>query len=118
MGFLVGKNNHIEFISFEYKCATDFYLQIFFKGAVNNSNTKELCLRENWFGVDGVKYLLPFLHNSPNLIKLQLYGNKIYREGFDLLIEALQVCPIKDLSLGQCGIVTAFMKWNITHCQT
>ena len=49
LGFIIGKNNYLEFISLEYKGATKYDMQIFFKGAAKNSNIKELCLRDNRF---------------------------------------------------------------------
>ena len=92
LGFLIGKNDHLEHIDLEFCDATDSDLQIFFKGAAKNSNIQELSLPWNRFRVDGFKSFIVkdfniLLRNSPNLTFLSIKRNKITTEGFDLLVE-------------------------------
>ena len=56
------------------------------------------------FGMAGVQSMLPFLQNSPQLVKLNLSGNDIGSQGFESLVNALDGGIIKHLDLDGCGI--------------
>ena len=59
---------------------------------INSDSIKELDLDYNMFGIEGMRYMSPFLNScSSQLTKLLLgYNNQIDTECFDLLVRALQ----------------------------
>lgn len=61
-------------------------------------------MSSNRFGVQGVHEMTPFLQNTSSLTNLDIGGNDIGSEGFNLLWRALRDSPIEKLQCRQCGI--------------
>jgi Ran GTPase-activating protein (RanGAP) involved in mRNA processing and transport len=62
-----------------------------------------MILRDNELTVSEVRSMVPFLQNSNNLRELDLDGNNIQSEGFNVLFQALGNSPIEELSCRNCG---------------
>ena len=62
-----------------------------------------MILRDNELTVSEVRSMVPFLQNSNNLRELDLDGNNIQSEGFNVLFQALGNSTIEELSCRNCG---------------
>jgi len=63
-----------------------------------------LNLSVNSFGIEGVRSMIPFLQNSPNLSTLFMGGNNINLECFVVLVSALNGTSIEKLYFLNCNI--------------
>jgi len=84
------------------------------------SPLSELDIRNNSFGIEGVRCMIPFLENSPNLSVIDLSrNNNINSECFEVLISALQGRPVKNLYLRTCNIIdiSALDRYNLPNLQ-
>jgi len=84
------------------------------------SPLSELDIRNNSFGIDGVRCMIPFLENSPNLSVIDLSrNNNINSECFEVLIKALRGRPIRTLRLWKCNItdISALEIYSLPNLQ-
>jgi len=72
------------------------------------------------FSVDGVRSMVTFLENSPELWDVNMYHNDNFNsECFELLVKALQNSSVKRLELENCNItnISALDTYNIPNLQ-
>jgi len=69
---------------------------------------------------DVVRSMIPFLQNSPQLIKFNLSKNNIDSQAFDVLVHALDGESIEELHLDKCNITDISTLGHVTlpHLQT
>ena len=84
----------------------DHKASFFFRGLTESCSIKELQLYENGFSAAAVRSMTPFLQNANNLTHLDLDGNNLQSEGFNLLFRELRDSPIQMLHCDNCGITT------------
>ena len=75
-----------------------------FRLLTRGNSIKEISLRRNEFGLDGVRSMVPFLQNAGNLKLVDVSRNIIGSDGFNILFRALCDSPIEDLDCDKCGI--------------
>jgi Ran GTPase-activating protein (RanGAP) involved in mRNA processing and transport len=75
-----------------------------FRLLTRGNSIKEISLRRNEFGLDGVRSMVPFLQNAGNLKLVDVSRNNIGSDGFNTLFRALCDSPIEDLDCDKCGI--------------
>ena len=102
LGRYIANNNHLEKIDLEVCNLTNEKMVLLFKELVKSSICK-LDIRDNPFGI-GVRSMVPFLKNSPNLSILDLSRNDINTEYFEVLISALNGKSLEKLYLQKCNI--------------
>ena len=92
-----------------------------FQGLTKSDSIKVLIFESvarNTFGVDGVQRLVPFLQNSPQLIKIDLSKNGIGSQGFGLgfesVVNALDGGSINELILNNCYITDISALGSVT----
>jgi len=85
LGRYIGNNNHLKEMDL-YNCnITNENMTLLFNGLAKSSLSK-LDLKSNPFGVNGVRCMVGFLQNSPQLICLDFGNTNISTKGFALLI--------------------------------
>ena len=105
IGRYITNNTHLKQIGLVYCDMTDSKISSLFRGLTKSCSVKQLLLTKNDFGIEGIRSMVPFLQNSPNLSKLDLTGNRNITTGvFELLVNALNGRPIENLQLRRCKI--------------
>lgn len=107
IGRYIANNNYLKSI-YIYSSLCDSKASKLFDalaGGGNRSSLKVINLRENNFGIAGVRRLVPFLQNCQNLSEINLSANNnIDTAVFEVLANALNGSPIEELSLNLCSI--------------
>ena len=109
LGRYIANNTNLEQIKLNNCNLTDRKMALLFKELTNSESLKKLDIggvsRYNEFGIEGVRCMVPFLQNSPNLSIFDLVSNDNFdSECFDLLIRSLQGATITDLNFHYCNI--------------
>ena len=91
----------MEYVGLECVGLTDEKMSQLFGTLIKSDSIKELDLDYNMFGIEGMRYMAPFLNScSSKLTKLLLgYNNGIDTVCFDLLVQTLQNGAIEELKL-------------------
>jgi len=73
---------------------------------LSRSKLQELNIDGNELGIEGVRSMIPFLSNSPNLRVIDFSQNDNFNtECFELIIQTLNgVCPVESLLFEHCNI--------------
>ena len=82
----------------------DHKISYLFQGLTRSSSIETMHLYRNDLSVAAVRCMVPFLQNANNLHSLNLHGNNLQSEGFNLLLRALNDSPIKRLNVKRCSI--------------
>ena len=115
LGRYIANNNYLLRFNLSGIDLTDENTTILFNSLVKSSSLKELMLYANHIGMNGVRSMIPFLRNSPNLSLINLGNNKdICTEEFEVLINALDGGNIKILYLHDCNIEDISVLANCT----
>ena len=115
LGRYIANNTHLEVIQLTKCGLTDNHLSLLFRELVRSESITDIDLSNfnptihdahfNQVGLVGIQSMVPFLQNSPQLINLNLYGNRcLNNEGFQLLMNTLDGGPIEEFNLGLCSI--------------
>ena len=116
LGRYIANNTHLIRIALEGPVET------LFESFVRSSSIELLVLDSNYFGINGVRSMIPFLQNSPQLVDLTISdNNNINTECFELLVGTLHnnTC-IKRLILPNCNItnISALETNNLPNLNT
>ena len=112
LGRYIANNTHLVKIDLDGCHLTDEKMTLFFSELVRSSSLKSLLLGDNEFGIVGVRSMVPFLRNSPNLSNINFVrNNNISKDGFELVISALDGKSIESLNFTSCNIT------NITETE-
>ena len=121
LGRYITNNEHLSRLDLDESRLTDEKMASLFDELVSSRSLDRLDIDGNSFGIDGVRCMVPFLQNSPNLSALWLAGNRrIDSECFEVLVRALDGKSVKDLFFYQCNItdITALDRYNLPKLQT
>jgi len=100
LGRYIANNTHLKEINLENCRLTDEKMASLFRELTRIISLERLDIDDNEFGIEGVRSMISFLQNSPNLSVLYLGGNRnIKSECFELLISALEESLRKNYSL-------------------
>lgn len=104
LGKYIANNTHLDDVDLDGCSLTDQKMYALFSGLVKSS-LSELDIRDNLFGIEGVRSMVRFLQNSPNLTYIYIMeNNKFNSECFEVLVQALQNTRVRRLELDQCSI--------------
>ena len=100
----IANNTHLEYVNLIDGALNDHTMSSLFRGLAGSNSIKDMNLYENGLSVAGVRSMAPFLENANYLTRLDLDGNHIQSEGFNVLFRALRDSPIEMLRCGNCDI--------------
>ena len=106
LGRYIADNTHLKEFGLKENQITDDKLALLFRGLSKSSSIELIDLSHNDLGVNGIRSMLPFLKNTPNLGNIYLNGNDgICTEGFELVICALNgSSSMEELWFDECNI--------------
>ena len=120
LGRYIANSIHLKMVDLSKCGLTDEKMaSLFYELKYSNSLTR-LDLVINSFGIDGLRSMIPFLKNSPNLSIIYLYrNNNISTDGFELLVQTLHGRPVKKIYLQSCNItdISALDTYNLPDLQ-
>ena len=116
LGRYIANNDYLEILDLGCTNLTDEQeMAILFSRLANSRSLKQLILYDNEIGINGIRCMVPFLRNSPNLSLINLGNNKdICTEEFEVLINALDGGHIKEIFLQNCNIEDISVLGNCT----
>mmetsp|Transcript_17040 Transcript_17040/g.30583 ORF Transcript_17040/g.30583 Transcript_17040/m.30583 type:complete len:240 (+) Transcript_17040:16-735(+) len=121
LGLYIAENEHLEHLRLEDLQLMDDDIYHLFLDLTWSISLKELKLGGNPFGLNGVRSMLPFLKNSPNLVMLSIGDNNNFNtECFSLLIGGLHGGSIEELILRNCSIddISALLNYMLPHLKS
>ena len=102
LGRYIANNSHLKDIWFD-NCNEK--MGVFFRELVRSVSLERLDLDHNSFGIDGVRSMVPLLHNSPELDEISIALNEnLNSECFEVLISALNGTSVEKLCFCNCNI--------------
>ena len=104
LGRGISNNTYLTSVGLSDNALNDHKTSFFFWGLTRSSSIKYLHLLRNRLSTAGVRSMMSFLQNANNLTSLNLWGNNIQSEGFNVLLRALRNSPITELCCNSCGI--------------
>ena len=123
LGRYIAKNNHLNKIDLGSCGITDQNMSSLFYELTCSSSLTKLVLVGNSFGIDGLRSMVPFLQNSPNLSSFDLGGNNnMNTDCFVLLVQTLHGKPLEGkfaLSICNCNIanISALDRYTLPNLQ-
>jgi len=104
LGKYIANHTHLDDVDLDGCSLTDQKMFALFSGLVKSS-LSELDIRDNVFGIEGVRSMVRFLQNSPNLSYIYIMENNNFNsECFTVLVQALQNTRVRRLELEECSI--------------
>ena len=124
LGEYIASNEYLECVDLE-SCRsylTDSAVSSLFRNWTRSESLKKLLdLSSTFFGIVGIRNMVPFLKNSRNLCGLDIgSNNNINTECFRVIVEALHIGgSIDTLRLRDCNIkdITALENYFLPHLQ-
>ena len=119
LGRYIANNTHLEKVDLDRCGITDEKMTLIF-GQLVKSSLSELDISDNTIGIEGVRNIVPFLQNSPNLSILYLGCNRnINTECFEVLIRGLNGTSVKEIHFDSCSItdISALDRYNLPSLQ-
>ena len=119
LGRYIANNTHLEFLDLDGCGITDEKMALLFSGLVE-SQLKDIDIRDNLLGVEGVRSMVPFLQNSPNLSVIYFIGNHNFNsECFDVLVSTLHNKGVEKLYFENCNVtnISALETYNLPNLQ-
>mmetsp|Transcript_19310 Transcript_19310/g.29501 ORF Transcript_19310/g.29501 Transcript_19310/m.29501 type:complete len:178 (+) Transcript_19310:57-590(+) len=104
LGQDIASNTHLRSLSLNERALNDHKLSCLFRRLTRSSSIRDVSFSDNGLSAVGLRSMVPFLQNANNLTNLDLEGNNVQSEGFNLLFRSLRDSPIYFLHCGRCGI--------------
>ena len=104
LGRDIAANTHLTNLDLYDGGLNDHKLSCLCLGLTRSSSIKTMFLMASRISAAGVRSMVPFLQNANSLTELNLCGNNIQSEGFNLLFWALRDSSIEKLNLSGCSI--------------
>jgi len=120
LGRYIKNNTHLKDIGFDNCNLTDEKTVLLFRELVRSVSLERLDMDHNSFGIDGVRSMVPFLHNSPELDEISIARNEnLNSECFEVLISALNGTSMEKLCCYDCNIedISALDRNNLPNLQ-
>ena len=104
LGRYIANNMNLKELDLARCILSNERMALLFSELVRSSITY-LYIRKNSFGVEGLRCMIPFLENSPNLSDINFSRNNNFNsECFEVLIKALRGNPVMYLCIRRCNI--------------
>ena len=116
LGRYIGNNTHLDTVKFDDCGLTNVKMTLLFGELVSSSSCRTLSLLDGAFDVDGLRNLVPFLGNSPEVRTIMLDGcRRLDTECFELLIQTLHYSRVEILHFEGCNIksISALDTYNL-----
>jgi len=120
LGRYIANNTHLKTVSLRSCGISDEKMALLFSGLTSSSSISEFDVTINEFGIEGLRSMIPFMSNSPQLINLGVGGNNnINSESFEVLARVLHGRLVEKLYLFDCNItdISALDTYNLPHLQ-
>ena len=104
LGHDISNNTHLTTVRLQEGALDDHEMSFLFRGLTRSSSIKDMLLHDNELSIAGIQSMVPFLQNASNLRELNLSGNSLRSEGFNLLLRELRNSPIEELCCSECAI--------------
>jgi len=118
LGGYIANNTHLNEVTIDGRDLDNNNMCTLFETLVRSSSLRILFLINNSFDVEGVRSLVPFLGNAPELITLSISGNtNINTECFEMVTRALHNRGMRRLVFEDCNItdVSALVTYNLPN---
>jgi len=103
LGRYIASNTHLLRLNLRNCILNNEKMASLFGQLVNSSSIETLDLDSNTFGVEGIRSVIPFLENSPQLTTIMMdWNTSINTESFELVVRALHN-NTRELLLSFCG---------------
>jgi len=106
LGRAISNNTHLEGLHLNEGALNDQKIRCFFHGLTRSNLIYYVRFADDGLSVVGVQSMVPFLQHANNLTDLDLDGNNLESEGFNVLFRALRNSPIKRLTCCSCSIAS------------
>lgn len=121
LGKYIANNTHLKCLNLSKFDYGDTNMSAFFGQLTKSKSVEEVDLGYIQRDMCDVRCMVPFLENSPKLLRLHFGGNDIKTEGFELMLQALNngSSMIKELNLNECNIkdVSALNTYPLRNLQ-
>jgi len=119
LGRYIANNTHLKNLNLYGCMSTDENMAFFFKELVRSS-LRKLDMKNSLFGIVGLRCMISFLGNSPNLSYISFFNSNINSECFEVLVSALHGRPVENLYLKNCNItdISALNTYTLPNLQS
>jgi len=123
LGRYIANNTHLSVMNLANSDLIDDMVVLLFRGLVRSDSISEIDMSSfvnlghyiNQVGAEGIRSMIPFLQNSPQLKVITFSNNNsLGNEAFVVLINALDGGPIEELRLHKCSISDISALDNVT----
>jgi len=104
LGRYIANNIHLKQIELDECGITDHNMTLLFRELTGSTSLEKIDMTSNEFGIEGLRCMIPFLQNSPQLKSLWFGGIDMETEGFNMLINALDESTVKVLIVDCCNV--------------
>ena len=121
LGGYIANCTYLDTLDLDSCDLTDQQMTSLFKGLVRSESLTDFGIKFSpSFGVEGVRSMVAFLENSPELWQVDIYHNDNFNsECFKLVVKALQNTSVKRLVLENCNItdISILNTYNLPNLQ-
>lgn len=104
LGRYIANNTYLTYFELDRCNLTDEKMAVLFGELTNSKSLQRLIIHVNGFGIEGIRSMVPFLQNSPQLISLWLrFNQNVNTECFELVISTLHETQRSDITLNVEG---------------
>ena len=123
LGRYIANNTHLSVMKLANSDLIDDMVVLLFRGLVRSDSISEIDMSSfvnlghyiNQVGAEGIRSMIPFLQNSPQLKVITFSNNNsLGNEAFVVLMNALDGGPIEELRLHKCSISDISALDNVT----
>ena len=119
LGGYIANSTHLHTFDLDSCDLTDQQMTSLFSTLVRSESLAEFGIKFSpSFGIEGVRCVVPFLENSPDLWQVDIYHNNNFNsECFELLVKALKNTSVKRLVLENCNItdISILNTYNLSN---
>lgn len=118
LGGYIAENDDLVAIDLSCVHLTDAKMPFLFKNLTKSSSLEELVIRDNNFGLAGIRSMVPFLNNTQHLKRVFIGENdSVNTECFGLIMNALHGGSMWFLDFNRCNIgdITAIEERTLPH---
>jgi len=118
LGRYIANNTHLERVDLVHCNLTDEKMASLFYELTCSTSLQKLDVCKNHIGIEGIRSMLPFLLNSPNLSNIDFSRNNNFNsECFELLVSTLNGKAVKELYFYDCNItnISALDTYNLPN---
>ena len=85
----ISNNTHLISLSLREEALNDHKMSCLFRGLTRSSSIENMWLYKNNLSIAGLRSMVPFFQHANSLKSLEIDGNNIQSEGFNMMFRAL-----------------------------